>query len=351
MKVRPATEEELSRWDTLIAANPDGGHYMQTAAWAAFKEHHGWIPYRFIAEEGETRAAFLVLERKVPIPGIGKLWYANRGPGVADAKSLTAVAKALQPHVPKGVFAVKFEPELDLEVHGPALKRQKVLRKAPLPTQNSATVIVPLEASEEEILASFKQKTRYNVRLAAKKGVTVEAVPATDENFELMFGLMRATQERSGMFAFPREYFFDYWRRLTDAGQGQIFFARHEGDLLAGVFAIFNGCGGWYKDGGSVRQKTNLMAPYLLQWEVMRWLKSHGVTRYDMIGVPPKAQLDESHPTYSLYGFKIGFHQESVDFVGGWDLVLDEKRWMFWSKYGHRLTIAAWSRLKRNLWY
>jgi len=212
-----------------------------------------------------------------------------------------------------------------------------------------ATIVVDISGEDDVILASFKQKTRYNVRLAAKHGVTVEPVRADDANLNKMYDLMSATRERAGYFLRPREYFIDLWSRLAGAGEGQLFFASYQGQILAGVFAVYLGKKSWYKDGGSVREHTNVMAPYLLQWEVMRWLKSKGVTSYDMVGVSPRAKAGH-HIMDSLEHFKSGFSQTIVEWIGTWDVPLSSK-YKLWHRGGERLAVAYHGRVKKEFIY
>ena len=117
-----------------------------------------------------------------------------------------------------------------------------------------------------------------------------------------------------------KEYFSGYWRLHAAAGQGQLFFASLDGEVLAGVFATYIGSKAWYKDGGSTKEHAAVMAPHLLQWEVMRWLKARGVEAYDLVAVPPASELNPSHPLYGLYRFKSGFSEHITEYVGTWDL-------------------------------
>src|SRR5438105_9692819 len=127
---------------------------------------------------------------------------------------------------------------------------------------------------------------------------------------------MAATQSRAAFTLRPKRYFAGYWRLHEAAGQGQLFFATWNGALLAGLFATFLGAKAWYKDGGSVKEHSDVMAPHLLQWGAMRWLRNRGVASYDLVAVPPPEQLNEQHPLYGLYRFKSGFSDAITEFVG-----------------------------------
>jgi lipid II:glycine glycyltransferase (peptidoglycan interpeptide bridge formation enzyme) len=154
---------------------------------------------------------------------------------------------------------------------------------------------------------------------------------------------MQATQARAGFALRPRRYFEGYWRLQHANGQGAFFFAHLGDEVLAGCFVNHLGAKGWYKDGGSSRRQQQLMAPYLLQWEVMRWLRERGVRRYDLVAVPRPADLREDHPLYGLYRFKSGFNDHITEFVGTWDLPLRERRYAAWNAFGERLA-SQWAR-------
>lgn len=344
--MRLATEEEINRWDELVVANPDGGNTLQCAAFAEVKKAASWTPTYVIHELDSGDVAVLYLEKK--IMGLGKLWYAPKGPGVANMNQLQAVTRDLKEHA-KGVFAVKVEPDL-LEVRSADVESFGLVKVRNI-QYNWATVLVDLAPSEEEIINSFRQKTRYNIRLAERKGVTVEAVEATDDNLATMYGLMEVTAKRAGVFLRDRAYFYDFWRGHAEASCGQLFFARYEGTIVAGAFITHLGGKGLYKDGGSGREHANVQAPYALQWGIMKWLKEHGVTEYDLHGTPPANKIDdETHPLHGLARFKTGFNDQVTEYIGTYDLPLNDK-YKLWTKFGERLVAGYAHRIKKALFY
>ncbi len=346
--MRAATRNEIGRWDELVVANPDGGHILQTRAWGEFKRSWGWRPTYWIAEAGDREVAVLFLRRRVP--GFGELWYAPKGPGVSDAVSLVTTLADREPM--REAFMVKVEPEIEEARADMQAWRAAGLRKSPSDVQMSrATIIVDLDRDEDGLIASFKPKCRYNIRLAARRGVEVAPVEMTDANIATMYSLMAATRERAGFFLRSERYFRGYWELQAASGQAQLFFASWEGQVLAGVFATFLGSHGWYKDGGSIKEHSELMAPHLLQWEVMRWLRARGVRTYDLVAVPPSSQLSESHPLYGLYRFKSGFSETITEFVGTWDLPLRPGRYAAWQRWGERAAHTVNRRLHRDLLY
>jgi serine/alanine adding enzyme len=340
--VRPATRGEIGSWDELVVANPDGGQILQTRAWGEFKRRWGWRPSYWIASSGAQDVAVLFLRRNVP--GFGELWYAPKGPGVVDPGALVAVLGDRDSM--RNAFAVKVEPEIEDSHADRRAWRQAGLVKSPADVQISrSTIVVDLDRDEDAVLGSFKPKCRYNIRLAARRGIEVATVPMTDANIATMYSLMAATRERAGFFLRSENYFRGYWELQAASGQGQLFFASWRGEVLAGVFVTFVGKHGWYKDGGSTKEHSDLMAPHLLQWEVMRWLRARGARTYDLVAVPPSTSLDSAHPLYGLYRFKSGFNETITDFVGTWDLALRRRTYGAWQRWGE----SAANRINRHL--
>ncbi|MFI5284689.1 MAG: lipid II:glycine glycyltransferase FemX [Candidatus Dormibacteria bacterium] len=346
--MRPASPKELGRWDEFVVANPDGGQILQTRAWGEFKRKHRWAP-RYLLSENQPPMA--VLELRHPVPGLGVLGYIPKGPGVSDLGQLPAVVEGLRATA-GSAFAIKVEPEIEQSTEATAALGAMGLEKSRHDVQISrATIIVDIRPDEDALLASFKPKCRYNIRLAQRRGVTVVPVPLEDESIATMYSLMASTRDRAGFTLRSKEYFSQYWHLHAAAGQGQLFFASLNGEVLAGVFATYLGRKAWYKDGGSTKEHAAVMAPHLLQWEVMRWLRSRGVEAYDLVAVPPAADLNPAHPLYGLYRFKSGFSERITEYVGTWDLPIRRRRHAAWNVVAERAAHQWAYRVRHDLLY
>ena len=344
--MRPATPEELARWDELVLANPDGGAVMQLKALGDTKRQHGWrIRYEMM---GDT--AIFILVRQ--IPGLGELWYVPNGPGVASLEGLKTFAEAVTQMKPRP-FMVKIDPEIPKNQITPTQLSKLGFVVAPRNIQyNVSTAIVDLSPDEDGILALFKQKTRYNVRLAAKKGVVVEAVATNDATIDTFYRLAEITYRRAGVYVRSRAYFADFWRLYAESGHGQMFFAKFQGEVLAAAFIIYTDKTALYKDGASSREHSSLQAPYLLQWEIMRWLKARCVQHYDLHGVPPADRIDDpTHPLAGLARFKTGFQPEVTEYIGTYDLPLNPTAYARWLRYAERIAVAYEYRVRKRLFY
>jgi lipid II:glycine glycyltransferase (peptidoglycan interpeptide bridge formation enzyme) len=346
--MRPASPRELGRWDELVAENPDGGQILQTRAWGEFKRAHRWAP-QYLLSETESPVAVLVLRHSVP--GLGVLGYVPKGPGVAGPAELPALLEGLRATA-GSAFAIKVEPEIEQSQDAISALRAMGLEKSRHDVQISrATIIVDLRSDEDAVIASFKPKCRYNIRLAERRGVTVVPVALDDASVDTMYSLMTSTRDRAGFTLRSKEYFSQYWHLHAAAGQGQLFFASLDGAVLAGVFATYIGRKAWYKDGGSTKEHSAVMAPYLLQWEVMRWLRARGVEAYDLVAVPPAAELNPAHPLFGLYRFKSGFSDRITEYVGSWDLAIRRRRYAAWNALAERAAHQWAYRIRHDLLY
>jgi lipid II:glycine glycyltransferase (peptidoglycan interpeptide bridge formation enzyme) len=329
--MRLATTDEIERWDELIRENPDGGNALQTLAWGDFKHHWGWEPQRYILNLGGREVAVQFLARRIPL--VGEIWYVPKGPGISDPVMLSELISELKDSSIPAIF-IKIEPEI---LHLALGESGHGLVKAARDLQSKSTIFIDLKPSEDELLASFNQTARRNLRKAEAGMVVIEAVEATQANLDTMFKLMATTEARAHYGLRPKAYFQGYWTEQINAKQGQLFFATHDGEVLAGLFASFIGKRAWYKDGGSFNLRRELNASYAIQWGVMRWLKQQGIESYDLVGVPNPDQIGMGDERQGLYDFKAKFNPEITEFMGCWDLPLQPKKYFLWLKVGERL--------------
>jgi lipid II:glycine glycyltransferase (peptidoglycan interpeptide bridge formation enzyme) len=177
------------------------------------------------------------------------------------------------------------------------------------------TFELDLERPEEELLAAMKQKTRYNIRLAARKGITVRQ--GTPADFPAIFALYRETAARDGFTIRPEVYYLDAWRAFYEAGFGQPLLAEHEGEAVAAVIVVAYGTRAIYMYGASSERERQRMPNHLLQWEAIRWAKSQGCRIYDFWGAPD--EFVETDRLWGVWKFKEGFGGQVVRHIGAWD--------------------------------
>jgi lipid II:glycine glycyltransferase (peptidoglycan interpeptide bridge formation enzyme) len=323
MPAEPVTRVEAAGLEALSAR----GSLLQSRFWAEFRGRLGWQPRAFSCSSGGRDFSLLVLLR--PLPLRQRLAYVPHGPEVPDpelenGRLLAALAGALRPHL-AGCLFLRFDLPWALPPRGggpdpTAGLRAAGLRKAPMDVQPPDTVVLDLGYEEESLLAAMKAKTRYNIGLAAKKGVRVEEGGAAD--LPAWYELYRQTARRDRITLHD----YEYYRRQFELAQGgvagggpelKLLLARHEGDLLAGILLAVHGRAATYLYGASSDAKRNLMPAYALQWEAIRIARRRGCLTYDLFGIPPSP--DPAHPMHGLYRFKTGFGGRLVNRPGCWD--------------------------------
>ena len=198
-------------------------------------------------------------------------------------------------------------------------RRPYLLRDASAEIQPVSTVVIDLSVSEDELLSGMKQKTRYNVRLAEKKGV--EVTEGDESDLDAWYDLYIETAERDRIALHEREYYrmlFEMCRdRRGEDVDCRLLLAKTEGQLLAGIWVFIYGSSATYLYGASSNEKRNLMPAYALQWTAMRLAKDAGCTRYVSFGIP--STDDPSHPMHGLYRMKTGFGGKILHRPGCWD--------------------------------
>ena len=327
-------------------AGCEASSFLQSDFWASFKAEQGWTPFRLRVEldlDGAVREfPLLLLLRRLPAGFC--FAYVPHGPEMEVAESdrsplLAELSRALRPFLPVTCAFLRFDPpwyaaeaigdEEDGLARPTGVQRPafgQPLRRAAADVQPPDTVLVDLRASEDAILAAMKSKWRYNVRLAAKKGVSVEE--AGGESIPEFYELYRETSRRDRIALHPEGYYarlFSLAAERRAAGLPgtpdlRLWIARHEGRALAAIVTLFRGEEGVYLYGASSDEKRNLMPAYALQWAAIRAAKAAGCSRYDLFGIPPT--FDPSHPMAGLYRFKTGFGGTIAHRAGSWDFPL-----------------------------
>lgn len=197
------------------------------------------------------------------------------------------------------------------------------LYKAPRDVLPPDTVLIDLDRSEDELLARMHPKTRYNIRLAERRGVVVHEGTAVD--LPAWYELYLETAERSWFKPMPMGHFR---AMLTERAEGsaspvlpRLLLAHHEGRLLAGMLLAVTPARATYLYGASTRKHANLMAPYAVQWAAIRLAKASGCRDYDMFGAAPRSGAP--HSLAGVHRFKIGFGGRLVHREGCWDFPYD----------------------------
>jgi peptidoglycan pentaglycine glycine transferase (the first glycine) len=321
--LRPMAANEHMQWDAFINGHPSG-HLLQTWGWGEIKSGAGWHPQRLAlwdTEHAAVAAAAQILFRAAPhLPQrLGNLAYIPKGPviGWYQPSLCNAFFSQLNHFLHKqSVIALRMEPQLEMLPASSDCLMESVTSMQfypSTPIQPVRTIILDLAPGEDVLLARMKEKWRYNVRLAGRKGVTVR-VAQTEDDVRSWYALLQMTGQRDQFSIHTLEYYLSAWRIFTSRNQAQLFLADFQGQLLAGIFVGLAARQAIYLYGASSSQQRSLMPNYLLQWHAIQWARQHGAISYDFWGIPATDREDEAMA--GVYRFKSGWGGRTVRFVG-----------------------------------
>ncbi len=299
-------EVSLTEWNQFLQHHPNA-HLLQTGEWGELKSAFEWEAVRVIVGDLGAQILFRKLPLGFTIAYIPKLAVGNQ-PLENSEEFWKEVDSICEKH--RAVF-LKIEPDLwdDQPLDTWNLKLDTSLHNI----QPPRTIVVDVRRSEDEILVRMKQKCRYNIRLAEKKGVTVRAW----DNFDEFYQMMQVTGGRDNFGVHSLEYYRRAYELFHPTGMCELLVAEFESKPLAALMVFARGRRAWYIYGASNDEERNRMPTYLLQWEAMRWAKARGCEEYDLWGVPDEdeatleAQFENrSDGLWGVYRFKRGFGGE-----------------------------------------
>ncbi len=326
-----------AEWDARIAklAHP---HLLQTWEWAQVKASYGWKPIPLVWDH----AAAMVLKRQVLSRGLAArlcILYVPKGPLVetddpslqgqvlddlqAFARAQRAILLKIDPDVRLG-SGIPGQPDAREAEAGVAFRfmlreRGWVFSESQIQFRN--TVLIDLRPSKAELLEQMKQKTRYNVRLAEKKGVRVRAGTLAD--LPALYRMYAATSVRDGFVIRNETYYRTVWQAFMSAGAGDAspwaepLIAEVEGEAVAAIFVFYFAGKAYYLYGMSRDVHREKMPNYMLQWEAIQRAKERGCSTYDLWGAPD--DFRESDSLWGVFRFKEGLGGQVVRTLGAWD--------------------------------
>lgn len=309
---------EQTAW--LNARCPDGG-LLQSEGWRAFQEHEGRHTEHYEGEGWRMNA----IEHTLPLTGT--YWYMPRGPVMSEEPTVKHEelgkqewAKLLDEAKEKGRGWVRVEPKNDEELDLlRAWSSPYSCKKAPHDMQPREIFVADIAGDDDTIFANMKPKTRYNIRLAERRGVNVSS--NRDElSISDFLRMNRETARRNRISTHPDRHY----RALLESfprEQLELFTATHEGRTLAAILVALFGDTATYLHGASGDDDRGLMAPYLLQWHAMTASRQRGCVRYDFGGVDT---MGTAPGLSGVTRFKLGFSQnvKTIRYPGSYDIVL-----------------------------
>lgn len=341
--------DDPATWNRFVASTPDA-HFQQSWEWGELAPDLGGCAVRLMAiDDGQPVGSAQVFI--TPLSRIGKTHlYIPRGPAVSapsieilgpllDAARLLgaereAVGIRVEPNIPvaavewSGIFsALGFHPTYP-------------------PSQPRSAWMLDVTPDCDTLLANMKSKTRYNIRLAGRKGI--EVAEGGLEDLDAFYALYAETAKRDDFFIHDRSLYARMFALFRRADSFCMLLARHQGTLIAAVTLIRFGPTCWYLHGASSNEHRNLMAPYLLQWEAIQQAKRWGCSLYDFRAVPDA--LREDQDMWGVYRFKEGFGGYQWTVQHSWSLPYQPLLFGLWQLYFRgRFALTEWQRRRDGL--
>lgn len=324
-------------WNEKIKDLP-GAHALQTWQWGQVKSRFGWKTYHlgWRNESDEFKAAALVLQRTIrpaSLPMGLRVMYAPRGPlldwsdnslalRVLDdlqsfARGQGAIFLKIDPDLPVG-YGIPGEEDEERSPVGERVRHELINRGwvfSDEQIQFKNTVVVDLTEDPEAMMMRMKSKTRYNIRLAKRRGVEVRAGGVDD--IDLLYKMYAHTSIRDDFLIRGNDYYQEVWKRFFNDDLAEPLIAEVDGSPVGAVVIFRFGGRAWYIHGMSLDEHREKMFNYRLQWEAMVRSKDAGCREYDMWGAPDEFNQDD--PLWGVYRFKDGFGGKVIRTIGAWD--------------------------------
>lgn len=320
---------------------------FQTGFWGATKNRLGLRAKAFDFCAQGVEGDILVLEREIA-GGIGAAYVPHGPEAVPDEGGQGALLESLSigvaPRLDPGTVFLRWDlpwpcpycadrPD-EASLPEPRVREMRMnfgtetwkLRVAATDVLPPTTVVLDLTPPLDDLLVRMKSKTRYNIRLARRKGVRAFRAPAS--MIPCFHELVRQTAIRD-QFLVPSiahlNALFDSTAEERVGVDASLLLASFGDEVLAGALVLYSGRTAIYLYGASSDAKRNLMAPYAVQWEILREAKARGCEIYDMFGASLPAEQD--HPLQGVTRFKRGFGARFLRRHGTWDFPFDEERY------------------------
>lgn len=309
MDIRLLTEKDRKAYNRLA------GHPVQSWEWGEFRKHTGNEVVRIgLFEKGRLAEGYLLTLHRLPCTPY-KIATFLKGPAPTDRMLSTLKGFARE----KGIVFIRMEPNVEIGQKNDAQRgtfEGLLASYGAVPGRRfftHSTFVVNLHLAEEELLARMRPKTRYNIRLGLRHGVSV-VEDSSKEAFSKYLKLMEETTLRQGYFAHTAKYHLLMWEHLHKAGIAHLLTARYMNETLISWIVFIWHDALYYPYGASSEKNRNVMASSVMMWEAIKFGKRKKLAVFDLWGKEEGRGFTK---------FKEGFGPNSVDFLGTWDLIVN----------------------------
>ncbi len=316
-------------WDRFVARNTSPASFLQSFEWGEFnKDILGNEIQRWTVDDGTLKIAFMLIKKN--LPGGRFYYYCPRGliwqKEFRDERVnyYGKIIKKIKTELGDGVF-MRTCPPTEFKGYMYGFMKRFGFRKPKIlvhTKEPGKTLVLDLTKSEEELLKEMHQKTRYNIRLAEKKGVKAREM-RDEKDIDIFCKLSEETAKRDKIHIYDRDHYMKlikYFREKSTNMKVKLYISEFENKPLASAIMVYFGDTATYLHGASSNEHRNLMPNHLIQWQMIKDAKKRGMKLYDFWGV------SEKNPQWAgITRFKKGFGGRMITFMGTWDYILDKK--------------------------
>lgn len=373
MQIIQIEENQKEIWNEFIAENCSES-FLQSWEWGKFQENLGkkvWrigVTHNDLFDKNKTnksqipnpKLVAMALIVKYDLPFGRSYLYCPRGPVIDELGIMNYESRMCGMLFSEIKKIAKDEKSLFLRFDPPVEMNQKYstkLKKSSSEIQPKDTLMLDLEKSEEDLLREMKQKTRYNIRLAERKGTKitnyelhVDNRKKFKEKFEKFWELAEETSQRDKFRSHNKDY---YWKMLKSLNKencacdrkllAKLYLAEYNNKVITSNIVLYFRDYCAYLHGASSNECRNVMAPYLLQWQQIIDAKKAGYKKYDFWGIK-SSQSETNHSWQGITRFKKGFGGYEKNYIGAYDLVLSN---IGYTIYGFMKKIRSLKNLRK----
>ncbi len=315
------TLDDARDLDDFVRKHPRG-HYMQTTYYGRSRPDYHWNAIVIRDSDGMITASIALHSR--PSRFLGKcLFYAPRGPVFTTVDQFRQIIMAAKEYCRKhNGYLLRIDPPISIE--DKVFQQEAKSMKFHFNPKNDYSTYQPKcvyqtslkELTEDMLLSQFHSKTRYNIRLAQRRGIIAREGKLSD--IPIFHAMMEETAKRDGFVCKPEKFYFNFLCAFKE--HARLVYAEKNGQILAGAIEVVFGSTAWYVYGCSFTEGRENMPNHILQWEMMRHAMNQGCTIYDFRGV--EGLPISENPHYGLHRFKQGFNAIFLEYAGQMDLTI-----------------------------
>jgi len=305
---------DKQKWNQLIKENYQN-EFLQSWEWGNFQKALGFPVFRI--KPDSSKEPVLITQR--PLILNFSYLYSPRGPKKISSSLIEEIKNFFLKNSKKKIIFWRVEPLIEPNIKSSSLKKRENV-------QPGQTLILNLNQDLEEILSKMHHKTRYNIRLGKRHNVKVRKSKEQELNkdIKIFYSLLKETSKRNNFKIWGEFYFQNLIKSLPNDFFG-LYFAEKDKKPLAANLVIFFNKRAVYLYGASSTKNRNLMASYILHWEIIKQAKIKGYEEYDFWGI------DETKWP-GLTRFKKNFGGEIVKYPGTYDIVFQKTWYYLYSK-------------------